>query len=63
MNTIPEIQAAIEKLSPDAFAELAEWVDAQRRAREVKGGDFHKAAGKVFTHHDPLLKQTRKARN
>lgn len=57
MSTIAEIEAAIEKLRPDEFVELAEWVDAQRRVREVKGSDFHKAMDKVFTHHAPLLKK------
>jgi hypothetical protein len=55
MSTVAEIEAAIEKLHPDEFAELAAWVDAQRRAREVTGGEFRKAMDKVFAHHAPLL--------
>jgi len=56
MTTVAEIEAAIEKLRPDEFAELAAWLDA-RRADEVEGGDFRKAMDKVFTHHSPLLRK------
>lgn len=57
MSTVAEIEAAIEKLRPDEFVELADWVAAQRRAREVKEGDFRNAMDKVFTHHAPLLRK------
>ena len=56
MSTVAELEAAIEKLRPDEFAELAAWLDA-RRAGEVKGDDFRKAMDKVFTHHAPLLRK------
>ena len=57
MSTIAEIEAAIEKLQPDEFDKLAEWVAAQHRAREAKGGDFGEAMERVFTHHAPLLEK------
>jgi hypothetical protein len=55
MSTIAEIEAAIEKLPPDEFVELAAWMDAHRRAREIQGDDFRQVMDKVFTHHAPLL--------
>ena len=57
MSTIVEIEAAIEKLRPDEFAELSEWMVALQRAREVEAKDIGKAMDKVFTHHAPLLKK------
>ncbi|MDB6136529.1 MAG: hypothetical protein JWM59_4772 [Verrucomicrobiales bacterium] len=57
MNTIAEIEAAIEKLRPDEFAELAAWVTARRRARKVREKDIGKVMDKVFAHHAPLLRK------
>ncbi len=56
MSTVAEIEAAIEKLRPDEFAKLAEWMDA-RRESESKGSDISDAMDKVFAHHAPLLKK------
>lgn len=56
MSTVAEIEAAIEKLAPEEFVELAEWI-AARRAREIQEGDFDKAVDKVFAHHAPLLRK------
>ncbi len=56
MRTVAEIEAAIEKLPPDKFAELAAWINA-RQTSELENGDFNKAMDKVFVHHAPLLKK------
>lgn len=56
MSTIAEIEAAIEKLHPDEFAKLAEWMDA-RRALEMQGSNLNGAMDKVFEHHAPLLRK------
>ncbi len=56
MSTIAEIEAAIEKLPPDEFAQLAAWINA-RQTRELEGEDFRNAMDKVFGHHAPLLKK------
>ncbi len=55
MGTIAEIEAAIEKLPPDEFAQIAAWINA-RQTRELEGGDFRKAMDKVFGHHAPLAR-------
>ena len=56
MSTIAEIEAAIEKLAPDEFAELAAWISA-RQSKEIEAPDFDKAMDKVFGHHAPLLEK------
>jgi hypothetical protein len=57
MSTVAEIEAAIEKLRPDEFAELAAWMAARLPAGENGERDFCKAMDKVFTHHAPLLEK------
>ncbi len=56
MSTVAEIEAAIEKLPPDKFAELAAWINA-RQTRELENGNLLDAMDKVFDHHSPLLKK------
>lgn len=57
MSTVAEIEAAIEKLCPDEFAELAAWVAARLPAGDTGERDFSKAMDKVFHHHAPLLEK------
>ena len=57
MTILAEIEAAIEKLRPDEFSELAAWVVARGRVRKVKGRDIGSVMDKVFTHHAPLLRK------
>ncbi|WP_367871061.1 hypothetical protein [Luteolibacter sp. Populi] len=57
MSTIAEIEAAIEKLDPDEFAKLAEWMASRNCASEEKGNDFKEAMDRVFSHHAPLLEK------
>jgi len=56
MSTISEIEAAIEKLSPDEFAELVVWINA-RQTQEIGPPELEKAMDKVFGHHAPLLEK------
>ena len=56
MSTVAEIEAAIEKLAPDEFAELAAWINA-RQTQEIQTPGFEKAMDKVFDHHAPLLEK------
>jgi len=56
MSTVAEIEAAIEKLPPDEFAELAAWISAHQ-ARELDDKNLGNAMDKVFGHHAPLLKK------
>lgn len=56
MTTVAEIEAAIDKLRPDEFAELTAWLDA-RRAGEIPSDDVSRAMDKVFGHHAPLLRK------
>ncbi|MCW1915955.1 hypothetical protein OJ996_20370 [Luteolibacter sp. GHJ8] len=55
MSTLAEIEAAIEKLRPEEFSELAAWMDARRGEREIPASRVREAMDKVFDHHAPLL--------
>lgn len=54
MSTLAEIEKAIEKLPPNEFAKLVEWVDS-RRELEAEKLHFNDALDAVFEHHAPLL--------
>ena len=54
MSTLAEIEKAIEKLPPNEFTKLVEWVDS-RREQEAEDPEFKDALDVVFEHHAPLL--------
>ena len=56
MSTVTEIEAAIEKLTPEEYAELIEWMKTHT-SKKSDEAEFRDAMDRVFGHHTDLLEK------